>query len=85
MPHDKLIFILLKFIADKGHAFSLAFRLLNVDKYSLPIRITIEAQTRKMASFLGKFSNLELNSNTLRDSQRLFGMRASCVPNLIGL
>ena len=34
--------MLLRFIADKGRPFSLAFRLLNVDRYSFPIRIIIQ-------------------------------------------
>ena len=40
--YDKLISMLLRFIADKGPDFSLAFRILNVDIYSFPIRITIK-------------------------------------------
>ena len=67
MAHNKLIFILLKFIADKGRAFSLAFRLLNVDRDNFPIRMTIQIPTRKMACFSKTIQNLEINSKTLRD------------------
>ena len=35
--YNKLVSILLKFIADKGRAFSSAFRLLTVGRYSFPI------------------------------------------------
>ena len=51
--YDKLISMLLKFIADREHAFSLAFRLSNLDRYDFPIRITIETAIRvaKNASF----------------------------------
>ena len=41
--YNKLISLLLRFIADKGHAFSQAFRLLNVNRYYFNIRITISA------------------------------------------
>ena len=41
----KLMLILLKFIVDKERAFSLAFRLLNVDEYYFPIRLTLSVQT----------------------------------------
>ena len=46
-------FILLKFIADREFAFSLAFRFLNLDRYTFPIRITIETaiQVAKNARF----------------------------------
>ena len=40
MAHNKLIFILLKFIVSKGRDFSSVLRLLNVDRYSFTIRIT---------------------------------------------
>ena len=49
----KLKPILLKFIADRGRAFSLAFcSLLNLDKYTFPFHITIEIeiQVPKIAS-----------------------------------
>ena len=62
-----LIFILLTFDADKGRAFSLASRLLNVDRYSIPTRITIQVQTRKMARFSKTNWNLEINSNKFQD------------------
>ena len=39
--HKKLISTLLKFIADMGRAFYLAFMFLNLDTYTFPIRITI--------------------------------------------
>ena len=70
----KFISILLKFIADRGRAFSLAFRLLNVDRYTFPIRITIETviQVAKNASlqqennkFSEKVPTFAINLNTL--------------------
>ena len=39
--YDKFISILSRIIADKGRAFSIVFRFLNVDNYSFPIGITI--------------------------------------------
>ena len=39
--HNKLIFILLEFVVDKGRAFTSTFRLLNVDRYSFALRITV--------------------------------------------
>ena len=60
-------FILLKFIANNGRALSLAFRHLNVDRYSFTIRMTIQVQTQKMACFSKIIWNFEINSKTLRE------------------
>ena len=45
--HFYEIFTLLNFIADKGHVYSLASRLLNVARYSFPIHKTILDQAHK--------------------------------------
>ena len=82
--YDKLISMLLRFIADKGPDFSLAFRILNVDIYSFPIRITIkncpEKPLTRKAYAAGNFLACGLN---LKYCMVL--MTGSCVPNLIKL
>ena len=71
----KLIFIILKFIAEKGHAFSLAFMLKNVDIYSFhtPYDMNYTSPNSKNSMFLKTIRNLDMNSNTF--------LRGSCVPN----
>ena len=71
--------ILLKFIADMGRAFPLAFRLLNLDRYTFPIRITIETsiQVAKYASlqhkknkFSEKVPTFRINLKTLKSANK---------------
>ena len=64
--HNKLIYIFLRFLADKGRDFSLVVRLLNVDKYYFPFHIIIETIIQvannyevydtKTASFVKKYT-----------------------------
>ena len=51
--YNKLLSIVFKFIADRVRAFSLAFRLLDLDRYTFPIRKTIETaiEVAENASF----------------------------------
>ena len=48
-----------------------AFRLFNVERYSFPSRITIQVQKQKMTCFPKTIWNLEINSNTLRDIDKI--------------
>ena len=55
-PYNKLISMLSRFIADKGRAFSPAFRLLDVDRYSIPILITIKTLLKSLIHEKNKLS-----------------------------
>ena len=73
VTYTKLISTLLKFITDKGRGFSQAFRLLNLDRYTFPIRITIKtviqvakntSLQRERNKFSEKVSNFGINLNS---------------------
>ena len=55
----------LSFIADKGHAFSLAFRLLNLDRYSFTIRKTIKTLLHEKKKLSDKLLSFGINLKTL--------------------
>ena len=72
--YNKLISILLKFIADRGRAFSLPYRFLNLDRYAFPIRITAGTVIQ-----VEKNDNLQLEINMFLENISTFGK----IPNTL--
>ena len=60
---QKLIYMLIRFIADRWRAFSLAFRLLNDDKCTFISRKTNHIFDTKILSFLKGIWTFEINKN----------------------
>ena len=67
--HNKLISTLLKFIADRRRAFPLAIGLLNLDRYTFPIHISIGTVIQ-----VAKNASLQHENNKLSEKVSTFGI-----------